>query len=385
MAFQFVHLEPYSRRPDAKGRSTDFVFDEASRKPIASGHERDPKPPKTIWGVGVEEVRAMHDAAAAVAMTPGARGRLRKIQSSQKTLHTVVASHPFTVEEVRADKAKLAEVRQWERLTIDWLKRQYGPALKSVIRHTDEKQWHIHAYVLPTADKELRAAVYHPGIVAKRAVMAEGRRPGEDGKALNKRSNAAYKAAMRGWQDSYHDAVAIPCGLTRLGPGRRRLTREDWKAEMTQARALQRAMVEAERISELGQAYVERVKAEAATVKAHSAKTRAAAERLQGVGGAIRSVFDGIQESRIRDQVRKEFARDLAAAKAAIEKAQEEAAKANALRREAEKKATDASYAFRQQGQRLASARQEIRDLSAALAAALDEPEPTQTPGAPTP
>ncbi|MDE1996190.1 MAG: hypothetical protein KGI75_27065, partial [Rhizobiaceae bacterium] len=145
MAFQFVHLEPWCRRPDAKGRNTTFVFDEASRKPIASVHVRDPKPPTTIWGVGVEEVRAMHDAAAEVAMTPGARGKLRKIQSTQKTLHTVIASHPYTVEEVRADKSKQAEVRQWERLTIDWLRQQYGLALKSVIRHTDEQQWHIHA------------------------------------------------------------------------------------------------------------------------------------------------------------------------------------------------------------------------------------------------
>ncbi|MNL40150.1 hypothetical protein D3C87_1624760 [compost metagenome] len=31
----------------------------------------------------------MHDAAAEVAMTPGARGKLRKIAVSQKTLHTV--------------------------------------------------------------------------------------------------------------------------------------------------------------------------------------------------------------------------------------------------------------------------------------------------------
>ncbi|MGR9423624.1 hypothetical protein [Rhizobium leguminosarum] len=376
MAFQFVHLEPYSRRPDSKGRSTSFVFDEASRKPIASVHVHDPKPPTTIWGVGVEEVRAMHDAAAEVAMTPGARGKLRKIAVSQKTLHTVVASHPYTVDEVRADKTKLAEVRQWERLTIDWLKRQYGPALKSVIRHTDEKQWHIHAYILPTADKELRAAVYHPGIVAKRAVMAEGTRPGEDGKALNKRSNAAYKAAMREWQDSYHDAVAIPCGLTRLGPARRRLTREEWKAEQTQARALQRARVEAERISELGQLYIDRVRAEAATVNANTAKTRAEAKRLQGVGGAIRSVLDGIQESRLRDQIRKEFARDLAAATTAANNAKAEAAKANASRREFERKAADARYALRQQAQSLAAARQEIRRLSDALAAALEEPTP---------
>jgi hypothetical protein len=376
MAFQFVHLEPYSRRPDSQGRSTAFVFDEASRNPIASVHVPDPKPPTTIWGVGVEEVRAMHDAAADVAMTAGARDKLRKIAVSQKTLHTVVASHPYTVEEVRTGKSKLAEVRQWERLTIDWLKRQYGPALKSVIRHTDEKQWHIHAYVLPTADPELRAAAFHPGIVAKRAVMAAGRRPGEDGKALNKRSNAAYKAAMREWQNSYHEAVAVPCGLTRLGPARRRLTREEWKAEQTQAKALKHALDRAAAVEARGREYIDRARADATAVKADAAQVQAAAARLQGVGGAIRSVFDGLQESRIRDGIRKEFARDLAAAKGAMEKAKAEAAKANASRREFERKATDAGYVLRQHAQSLAAARQEIRRLSDALAAALDGPTP---------
>lgn len=383
MAFQFVHLEPWCRRPDAKGRNTTFVFDEASRKPLASVHVNDLKPPTTIWGVSVDEVRAMHDAAAEVAMTPGARGKLRKIQSAQKTLHTVVASHPYTVEEVRADKSKLAEVRRWERLTIDWLKNQYGPALKSVIRHTDEKQWHMHAYVLPTADPELKAAVFHPGIVAKRAVMASGRRPGEDGKALNKRSNAAYKGAMREWQDSYHEAVAVHCGLTRLGPARRRLTREEWKAEQAQASALKSAMERAEAVKRQGKAYVARARSEAHAIKAEAEHIKASADRLTGIGGAVRAVLDGIQESRIRAEIRRDFARDLATAKAAAEKAQAEAVKARSTQREAEKRAAEQRYAFRQQAQRLASAHQEIRNLSAALAAALHEPPPI--PGAPTP
>lgn len=383
MAFQFVHLESWSRKPDSKGRSTEFVFDEASRNPSASLHVQNPKPPTTIYGVGVEEVQAMHDAAAAVAMTPGARGKLRKIQVSQKTLHSVVASHPFTVEEVRADKAKLAEVREWERLTIAWLKQQYGPALKSVIRHTDEKQWHIHAYVLPSGDPELKAMVFHPGTMAKRAVRAAGPRPGEDGKTLNRRADQAYTAAMREWQDSYHEAVAQPCGLTRLGPARRRLTRSEWHTEQTQAKALKQALDRAAAVEARGQAYIDRTKAEATAVKADAAKLRAAADRLKGVGGAFRAVVDGIQETRIRDQIRKEFARDLAAAKAAIEKAKAETARAKASRRETERKAAEQRHAFRQQAQRLASAQQEIRRLSAALAAALDEPQPM--PGGMTP
>lgn len=383
MAYQFIHLESWSRKPDDKGRSTDFIFDEASRKPIASVHVAEPKPPTLIYGVGVDEVRQMHNEAAAAAMTPGARGKLRKIASTQKTLHTVVASHPYTVDEVRADQKKAKEVRDWERRTVAWLKEQYGPALKSVVRHTDEKQWHIHSYVLPTHDPELRAGLYHPGVVAKKAVKAAGRRDGEDGKALNKRADVAYKTAMRDWQDSYHETVAVPCGLTRLGPARRRLTREEWKAERAQARALQNAVDRAEAVKRQGQAYIDRTNAEATAVKAEVAQVRASAERLTGIGGAVRAVVDGIQESRIRDQIRKEFTRDLAAAKAAVEKAQAEATKAKTSQRNAEKQAAEQRHAFRQQRERLVAAQQEIRTLSTALAAALEEPEPTPRVPAP--
>jgi len=370
---QFVHLENWSRKADAKGRSTDFIFDEASRKPIACVHVPDPKPPTIVYGVGVDEARAMHDAAAAAATTM-VKGKPRRIRLDQKTLHSVVASHPYTVEEVRADKAKFLQVREWERLTIRWLRDQHGPALKSVVRHTDEKQWHIHAYVIPSSDPELKAMVFHPGIIAKRAVKADGKRPGEDGKALNKRADHAYKSAMRSWQDSYHDAVAAPCGLTRLGPTRRRLTREEWKAEQAQAGALKRAVERAVLVEKKGQAYISRTKAMATEIMDDAA---AKAERLRGVGGAVRAVFDGIQESRIRDEVRKQFSRDLAAMTVAAEKAKADVASANRSRREAEKKAADLRHSMRQQNQRLAASRREVQRLSNALAAALEEPTPT--------
>jgi hypothetical protein len=374
--FQFVHLESWARKADDKGRSTSFIFDEASRKPVASVHVPDPKPPTVIYGVGIEEVRQMHDAAAAVAMT-AVKCKPRKIRLDQKTLHTVVASHPYTVEEVRADKMKAAQVREWERLTIGWLRHQYGPALKTVIRHVDEKQWHIHAYVLPSSDPELRAMVFHPGVMAKRAVKAGTRRPGEDGKALNKRADYAYKAALREWQDSYHEAVATPCGLTRLGPARRRLSREEWKAEQAQAGALKNALQRAAELQARGQAYIERTKIAATGIKADAARARTAAARFQGVGGAVRSVVDGIQESRLRDQIRREFSRDLDAAIAAAAAASSRTENERTARREIERKAADARHSLRQQAQSLAAARQEIQHLSAALGIALDEPTPT--------
>jgi len=32
MAYQFIHLETYSRKSDKSGRSTSFIFDEAERQ-----------------------------------------------------------------------------------------------------------------------------------------------------------------------------------------------------------------------------------------------------------------------------------------------------------------------------------------------------------------
>lgn len=54
-------------------------------------------------------------------------------------------------------------IKHTKRLTIAWLKKQYRPSHKSVIRHTDEKQWHVHAYVLPPDDREFKAQAFHPG------------------------------------------------------------------------------------------------------------------------------------------------------------------------------------------------------------------------------
>ncbi|EPB6721856.1 hypothetical protein ACRRHK_002926 [Vibrio fluvialis] len=43
--------------------------------------------------------------------------------------------------------------------------------------------------------------------------------------------NRAYKKAMIEFQNRYYDQVSIPCGLTRLGARKRRLTRKEWCAE----------------------------------------------------------------------------------------------------------------------------------------------------------
>ncbi len=340
MGYQFVHLECYARKADSEGRWTDFIFGEASRRPEACVHVQNPARPIVVHGVGIEAVQEMHDTAAASATIKVKGGHVRKIAKDKKTLHTVVASFPATMAEIRSDPAKRTDAEEWEKLTIKWLRSQYDGDLKSVIRHEDEEYFHIHAYVVPIDEPGMSALKYHPGVKAKRAVMDSSNKEDEDKKALSKRADAAYKAAMRAWQDSYHEAVAIPCGLTRLGPQRRRLTRDEWQREQIQAKALQTTLERAKQVKTSGEAFIRRTKSEAQTIRATAEKEReaaagvaraalaaekqaqkvqeAAAEtvsraaRYSGISGGLRAMWDSLGESRLATKIRNEFAAEIA-------------------------------------------------------------------------
>ena len=202
MGFQFVHIETYSRKADKHGRSVDFVLAEAGRRPDASQHVSSPMPPRVVLGESVEGVRALHDARVAGASTTTKAGQLRRLRSDQHTLLTVVASHPATMDEVRADPAKAAEVEVWQRRAVDWMRRQWGSQLVSVLRHDDEGHPHLHAYVLPS-DLELRARLLHAGVAAKLQAAGVAVSEGADPRTANKRGDDVYRRAMRSLQDAY--------------------------------------------------------------------------------------------------------------------------------------------------------------------------------------
>ncbi len=366
MGYQFVHLESFSRKPDAKGRGTDFIFSEASRKPEASIHVEHPLPPVVVYGVDVGTVQEIHDTAAAAATIAVKGGHIRKLAKDKKTLHTVVASYPVTMAEIRDDPGKRKEAEEWEQRTISWLRALYGDDLKSVIRHEDEKFYHIHAYVVPLDEPGMSALKYHPGVSAKRAVIEAGTEV-QDKKALLKRADAAYKQAMREWQDSYHQAVAIPSGLTRLGPQRRRLSRDEWQREQVQAQSLQVVVQRARQVKADGDNFVARKKTEAAkitadaarereaarnaTAAAHAARDRAHQERVRaqeaiadasrysGWAGRLRAIWDRLRTSSLVEKVRAEFSNELDHWRNAARDAERKQLEAERQRYEAEQKA----------------------------------------------
>lgn len=408
VSFQFIHLEAFSRKGDSKGRSTSFVFNEARRDPGASVHVANPAPPVVVFGVGVDEVERLHDATADAAVTTPKGGKPRRVQKSQHTLMTVVTSHPHSMEEVRADQGKRREAEEWEKRTVDWLRSQYGDKLVSVIRHEDESHYHLHAYILPD-DPAMRANALHPGQTAKATVMAAGPIDGEDVKAMNRRGDVAYKAAMRGWQDSYYEAVAIPCGLTRLGPQRRRLTRAEWQAEQVQAKALRTTLDRAREVKRKGESMIASTKEDAARiaeevaaakaeaarqlaaakaateaakvaqdkavaeqrkarsmmarVRQEAARVREATARLQRLPGALRSLFDGFRTSKIASRIRQAVESEMEALRRAATDAADRASAADAGRREAESRARNLRENLTETGRDLASARRELAAL----------------------
>lgn len=416
MPSQFVHLESWSRKGNASGRSTGFIFAEARRDPGASGHVTNPAAPIVIYGVGVEEVERQHDAAADLARTTPKGGMPKRIRQDQHTLITVVASHHFTVEEVRDDPLKRRDLARWEILTVEWLKGQYGDQLVSVVRHEDESHWHLHAYVLPSSP-DMKASALHPGQRAKAEIMQAGPVGGEDSKAVNRRGDRAYRAAMRAWQDSYYQTVAAPCGLTRLGPQRRRLTRAEWKAEQLQAQALRETLDRARAVKQKGESWIATTKAKAdrivreaeremeqaratttAALAAHdkavveqrkaqgmmsharqeAARVRNAVSRIQSLPGILRNIWDGFRRSKVQDRIHAAVETEMNDLRGQAVAAAERARTANDARRRAEEKTRTLDRALAEVGVQRDAAWREL--------ARLRPPEPENTfPATPRP
>lgn len=387
MGLQFVHIETYARKADRHGRSTDWVLDEAERREGACPHVVNPLPAEIVHGMALADIRRLHDEAAESHVVTLANGRTRALRKDQKTLVTVVASHPATMEEVRGNLSTAADVAAWEKRTVAWLAGQYGDRLLSVVRHTDEAHAHLHAYILPD---DLRASRLHPGVEAKRILVEAGPREGEDAKALNRRGDAAYKAALRAWQDSFWQHVGLPSGLTRLGPARRRLTRAEWHAERVACRAAKEAAERAAEIERQAVGFLSNTKADAAAyaagVKArtheiisfarHQADeakrlqdaalvelrkarkltgvakaeaqrvlslARSESARLRSFGSRLRQLWDGLRRSSIRDAARREAAADIARFRTSVDDVARRLEEEARQRRDAERRAADAA------------------------------------------
>lgn len=244
---QFAHIQTWSLKPNKAGQSILQVIKEATRDPEYSVHVEAPKAPRVLLGdpFTFEADHAAHVAARAtvVRMKDGTE-RARAIRQDRHTMASIVMSYPVPRAAIRTDEDR-ARLESWKQRNLEWLRETYGDQLRVVLEHDDEEHPHLHAWLLPD-DPGADATTLHPGKMAKKAAEAAAKEVGTPAREAVKLGNQALKAAMTVWQDAYYEAVGVPEGLTRTGPKRRRLTRQQWKAEKVAAAATARAAAEVE-------------------------------------------------------------------------------------------------------------------------------------------
>ncbi len=210
--YQFAHIDGYARQggksKTGQVMSAQQIADEAERKPGAHPHVKEPLPPIQWFGVTPSEAVQQATKWAEQAVDP----RGRKLRVDGLCLCAGVVSVPENLPDELWPEYRNEMIR--------FLKKKHGDRLKSVVEHLDEKYRHIHFYLVPMPGESFGSV--HPGVAAARASAARGERKGMQ--------NRAYKDAMRSWQDEIY-TVSNSFGLARIGPCRRRLSRDGWKAE----------------------------------------------------------------------------------------------------------------------------------------------------------
>lgn len=298
MSYQFAHLETFSRKSTGKKLSVDQVLAEADREQGSCPHVEHPEKPTLVYGLSIQELRALHAQKCDEARLVNSKGQSRSIRKDQQTLACIVLSYPQDGEDYNL----------WEDKSLEWLKEKYGSQLKTVVSHKDESHPHLHCYLM--AD-DMKAAAFNEGKKAKDDYMKSDEAKSiskTDTKQANKNGDRAYRQAMRAWQDSYFESVAIHCGLSRIGPGKRRLSRSQWQQEKKQASYLKTTIEKGE---QWGKAYQEKIIKEAKEqadkiLKEADLKLREFQKKIDQKESELKEISSKNYIFRIMEDIRKE-------------------------------------------------------------------------------
>jgi hypothetical protein len=175
----------------------------------------------------------------------------------------------------------------WRERVVRWVRELFGDdRILGIVEHRDESYGHIHALA---HDHGRTVKTLHPGHASALRATRAG--------ASTKAAGDAYKAGMRRLQDHFHERVGEPSGLTRLGPGRARLTRAEWQ----HAKALSQQLAATQaRSQKLGEALAEREKLVQTLSSRLEVNRTALADRARGLVDRSRELDE--RERRVEAQ-----------------------------------------------------------------------------------
>ena len=149
MAYQFIHVEAYSReasKQKSKGKgglNVRQVIAEAGREPGNCPHVDQAQPPAIIFG--------SLDQAEAEAMSWAEQATDQQGRKLRKDGHCLLAG---VVSLPRSEGESWAE---FEKRSTAYLQAKYEDRLKAVIAHHDEEHPHIHFYAVPRKGERFEA------------------------------------------------------------------------------------------------------------------------------------------------------------------------------------------------------------------------------------
>ena len=250
--YQFFHIQGYARSvnkntggnkskikhdvpADVRGRNVQEVIDEVLREiPDACLHVDNPQPPTFIKGnrdivfnIPAEIERRCDEW----------KKTNRAIQKNTQVLLTGIMSFRKFDPALDIKEEYDANYILFKKETNNFLEKKYGANYIAGVEHLDEENPHIHFYVLGIDSP--RIDVLHDGLLSNIKCKGLG--------LSAKETSKKYREAMKDLQDKFYDEVGIKCGMTRIGPARRRLSHHDAVQERNQAKLVAKHMKQADK------------------------------------------------------------------------------------------------------------------------------------------
>lgn len=279
MGSQFLHVYAFSREGKYQ---VSGILGEAFREKGCCPHVADPQGPEILEGSREDLEKAL------ISYADGWKdSRGHRLRKDGRILRGDVVSWPPGMGD---QERKAAEIK-----TIAWYQKTYGSAVRLCLAHHDEPfrtgdhtgQTHHHLHIYLVGEPNQHFEDLHPGLKAKRQAEKD-----------EERGNLAYKAAMRGLQDKFHQEVGESLGLSRLGPNRARWSQKV-QAALNQRtgeiayKSQKKAQEKLETLQVKEKALEAREKAVEAQEKALEGKKKA----LQGWEGELRKYKDKLTET----------------------------------------------------------------------------------------
>lgn len=194
MKSQFIHVEAYSDKRTKTKADASGVLAECRREESHSKHVEKEHDTEKVYGYSIPKLELIIDEAKKEKIDGKA------IRKDARYLLAGIASYPIEYEDPEFNE-KHYDI--WLRLTLKFLKKEYGDKLKSVILHKDEAKPHVHFYCLD--EKTMSCTNIHAGMKEEK----------ESKKTSRNAKKGAYLEGMSKFQDRYYEEVSFRISMTR--------------------------------------------------------------------------------------------------------------------------------------------------------------------------